>query len=83
MTVLVRPYGVKGKTNDVNLDAQQRMGKKVVFPPHVSFDEKKKKCSLLSSWTVFPYLPICIFYKLINSLFAYPPILLLHPEFFL
>ena len=74
MTVLVRPYGVKGETNDVNLDAYQRMRKKVIFPPHVSFDEKKNAAFLVLG-TVFPYLPICIFSQTSDTdkLTAYPP----------
>ena len=41
MTVLVRPYRVKGGTNDVSLDVYPKMRKKVVLsPPHLFFDYK-------------------------------------------
>ena len=41
MTVPVRTYMVKGRTNDVSLDIYTRMRKKMVFfPPHFFFDYK-------------------------------------------
>ena len=61
------------------------MREKVIFPLHVSFDEKKKNAAFLVLGTVFPYLPICIFSQTSDTdkLTAYPPYPFAHPEFFL
>ena len=73
MTVPVRPYRVKGGTNDVSLDMYPKMRKKVVFsPPHFFFDYKSVAVLVLGA--VLPCWPACISHKhpmLINSLFAY------------
>ena len=73
MTVPVKPYRVKGGTNDVNLAVYPRMRKKVVFSlPHFFFGYKI--VALFVPRAALPCLPTCISYKrsmLINSLFVY------------
>ena len=72
MTVPVRPYRVKGGTNNVSLDVCPRMRKKVVFShPHFLFDYKNVALFVLRA--ALPCLSPCTSQKcpmLTNSLFA-------------
>ena len=71
MTFPVRPYRVKGGTNEVSLDIYPRMRKVIFFPVHFFLDNKN--IALLVLRAALPCLPACISHRhpmLIKSLFA-------------